>query len=198
MDKDRYEIRFGGSGGQGVITAAVIMAEAAGVYDGFHVCQTQSYGPQSRGGNSKAELIISEKEIDYPKVIKMDCLLAMNQAALDDYFYDFEPNGLLVVDSTFVEQTPTSRAISLPFTSMARELGKEIVANIVAIGAVAKLCGKVSLNSVEKAVLSRVPEKFRELNHQALIAGIKAAEEIDLSKLPSSIPLEDVYGDATS
>ncbi len=197
MEKDRYEIRFGGSGGQGVITAAVIMAEAAGVYDGFYVCQTQSYGPQSRGGNSKAELIISRQEIDYPKVIKMDCFLAMNQTALDDYFYDFEPNGLLVVDSTFVDQTPTSRAISLPFTAMARELGKEIVANIIAIGAVAKLCGKVSLESLEKAVVARVPEKYRDLNQQALNVGIKAAEEIDISKLPSSIALEDVYGDAT-
>lgn len=197
MEKDRYEMRFGGSGGQGVITAAVIMAEAAGVYDGYHVCQTQSYGPQSRGGNSKAELVISRREIDYPKVIKMDCLLAMNQAALDDYFYDFEPNGLLVVDATFVEQTPTSRTISLPFTAMARELGKELVANIIAVGAVAKLCGKVSLESVEKAVIARVPEKFRELNEQALIAGIKAAEEVDLDRLPRSIPLEDVYGDPT-
>ncbi|PLX48003.1 MAG: 2-oxoglutarate ferredoxin oxidoreductase subunit gamma [Desulfobulbaceae bacterium] len=190
-------MRFGGSGGQGVITAAVIMAEAAGVYDGYHVCQTQSYGPQSRGGNSKAELVISRREIDYPKVIKMDCLLAMNQAALDDYFYDFEPNGLLVVDATFVEQTPTSRTISLPFTAMARELGKELVANIIAVGAVARLCGKVSLESVEKAVIARVPAKFRELNEQALIAGIKAAEEVDLDRLPRSIPLEDVYGDPT-
>ncbi len=197
MEKDRYEMRFGGSGGQGVITAAVIMAEAAGVYDGYHVCQTQSYGPQSRGGNSKAELVISRREIDYPKVIKMDCLLAMNQAALDDYFYDFEPNGLLVVDATFVEQTPTSRTISLPFTAMARELGKELVANIIAVGAVARLCGKVSLESVEKAVIARVPAKFRELNEQALIAGIKAAEEVDLDRLPRSIPLEDVYGDPT-
>lgn len=197
MEKERYEMRFGGAGGQGVITAAVILAEAAGVYDGFNVCQTQSYGPQSRGGNSKAELVISRKEIDYPKVIKMDCFLAMNQTALDDYFYDFETNGLLVVDSTFVSQTPTSRAISLPFTAMARELGKEIVANIVAIGAVAKLCGKISLESVEKAVLARVPAKFRELNQQALIMGIKAAEQIDISKLPTSIALEDVYGDAT-
>lgn len=197
MEKDRYEIRFGGTGGQGVITAAIILAEAAGVYDGFHVCQTQSYGPQSRGGNSKAELIISSREIDYPKVIRMDCLLAMNQSALDDYFYDFEPNGLLVVDATFVDQTPTSRAISLPFTAMAREMGKEIVANIIAVGAVATLCDRFSLESVEKAVLARVPEKMRDLNLQALRAGIEAAAAIDLSRLPSSIPLEDVYGDAT-
>lgn len=187
MEKERYELRFGGSGGQGIITAAVIFAEAAGVYGDYYVCQTQSYGPQSRGGKSKAEVIISNKEIDYPHVIKMDCFLAMNQASLDAYFSDFEPNGLLIVDSTFVEQLPTSRAISLPFTRLAREeFGKEIVANIIALGAIGRLCGKVSLANLEQAVLARVPAQFRELNKKALDAGIRAVEEVDLDTLPRS------------
>ncbi len=193
MEKNRYEVRFGGSGGQGIITAAVILAEAAGVYGDFHVCQTQSYGPQSRGGRSKAEVIISKQEIDYPHVIKMDCFLAMNQPSLDAYFSDFEPNGLLIVDSTFVEQVPTSRAISLPFTRMAREdLGKEIVANIIALGAVVQLSGIISLASLEKAVLSRVPVKFRELNQQALQAGIAAAKQVNLGTLPRSSVTEEI------
>ena len=192
MKDDRYEIRFGGSGGQGIILAAVIFAEAAGVYEGYHVCQTQSYGPEARGGKSKAEVVISEEEIDYPKVIHMDLFLAMNQAALDAYFFDFKPNGILLADSTFVEQVPTSRALVLPFTRIARDdLGKEIVANIVALGAVGTLCPQVSLASLEKAVSSRVPEKFKDLNLKALHAGAEAAKAVDLSFLPRSIVPEE-------
>jgi len=192
MKDDRYEIRFGGSGGQGIILAAVIFAEAAGIYEGYHVCQTQSYGPEARGGKSKAEVVISSTEIDYPKVIQMDLFVALNQAALDAYFFDFKPNGILLADSTFVEQVPTSRALVLPFTRIAREeLGKEIVANIVALGAVGTLCGKVSLQSLEKAVIVRVPPKFKELNVKALHAGAQAAAKVDLSFLPRSIIVEE-------
>ena len=187
-------MRFCGSGGQGVITAAVIFAEAAGVYGDYYVCQTQSYGPQSRGGTSKAEVVISTQEIDYPSVVNMDCFLAMNQSALDSFFSDFNPKGLLIVDSTFVDQTPTSSSISLPFTEVARELGKEIVANIVALGAVAQLCDKVPIDDLEKAVLARVPPKFADLNREALFAGVKLAKDINLDGLSHSPTLDDIYG----
>ncbi len=177
-----------------MITAAVIFAEAAGVFGDYYVCQTQTYGPQSRGGSSKAEVIISTNEIDYPKVVNMDCLLAMNQTALDSFFSNFNPKGLLIVDSTFVDQTPTSGAISLPFTEKARELGKEIVANIVALGAVGYLSGKVSVENLEKAVFARVPEKFRELNREALYAGIELAQTVNVDSLTHSPSLDDIYG----
>lgn len=188
----RYEVRFGGSGGQGIILAAIVFAEAAGIYDGFHVSQTQSYGPEARGGKSKAEVVISTREIDYPKVLKMDLFLAMNQTALDAYFFDFRPNGLLLADSTFVEQFPTSRVIAIPFTRIARqELGKEIVANMVALGAVGHLCPKTSDDSIRKALLDRVPPHTREINLKALEAGIEAARAFDLSRLPRSIIPEE-------
>ncbi len=187
-------MRFCGSGGQGVITAAVIFAEAAGVFGDYYVCQTQSYGPQSRGGSSKAEVIISTKEIDYPQVVSMDCFLAMNQTALDSFFSNFNPKGLLIVDSTYVDQVPTTGAISLPFTEKARELGKEIVANIVALGAVGYLTGKVSVENLEKAVDARVPEKFRDLNREALHAGIELAKNVNMENLSRSPTLDDIYG----
>ena len=192
MKDDRYEIRFGGSGGQGIILAAVILAEAAGAYEGYHVCQTQSYGPEARGGRSKAEVVISNMEIDYPKVIQMDLFLAMNQAALDAYFFDFKPNGLLVVDSTFVKQTPSSRVITIPFTRIARdEIGNQMVANIVALGAVGKLSYKVSGESLEKAVIAKVPPRFKDLNLEALRIGMQKASEVNLSDLPRSIVPEE-------
>lgn len=174
---ERYELRLSGSGGQGLIIAGIILAEAAGIYDGKYVCQTQSYGPEARGGASKAEVVISEDEIDYPKAIKPDLLLAMNQKACDSYFFDLKPNGTLIVDSTFVKQVPTTRVISIPFTQIARaQLQKEMVANIVALGALARLTGVVSLKSLEAAVLSRVPPGTEELNKKALQAGIDAAK----------------------
>lgn len=188
MKEDRYEMRFGGAGGQGIILAAVIFAEAAGIYEGYHVCQTQSYGPEARGGRSRAEIVISHGEIDYPKVIGMDLFLAMNQTALDAYFFDCKPEGILLADATWVEQVPTSRALVLPFTAIARDqLGNELVANMVALGAVGAVCGMVSLVSLEKAVASRVPAKFKELNIRALHAGAGAAGEADLSALPRFI-----------
>jgi 2-oxoglutarate ferredoxin oxidoreductase subunit gamma len=173
----RYEIRLSGSGGQGVIIAGIILAEAAGIYDGKRVCQTQSYGPEARGGASKAEVVISDEEIDYPKAIKPDVLLAMNQKACDAFLFDLKPNGVLIVDSTFVKQLPTTKAIALPFSQIARvRLGKEMAANIVALGALAQLTGAVSLKGLEAAVLSRVPRGTEELNKKALEAGVEAAK----------------------
>ncbi len=190
--RERYEIRFSGSGGQGLITAAVVFAEAVGVYDGKYVCQTQSYGPEARGGKSKAEVVISDSPIDYPKALELDLLLAMNQAACDAYFYDLKPNGLLIVDSYLVEQYPTSRIITIPFTQIAREeIGRELVANMVALGAVGLLCGLVNLDNLEKALLARVPPGTEEMNSKALKRGIEEAARIDLNSLPRSIMSED-------
>jgi len=180
---ERYEIRLAGSGGQGLITAGIILAEAVGVYDGKYVCQTQSYGPEARGGASKAEVVISDHEIDYPKAMKPDLLLAMNQKSCDAFLFDLKPSGTLLVDSTLVKQIPTTKAIAIPFTKIAREkLGKEMVANIVALGALASLTGVVSLKSLEAAVLSRVPAGTEELNRSALEAGIEAAKNISREK----------------
>ena len=174
---ERYEVRLSGSGGQGIIVAGIILAEAAGICEGKQVCQTQAYGPEARGGASKAEVVISDAEIDYPKAITPDLVLAMNQKACDSYGYDLKPGGLIIVDGTLVKDLPTPRAIALPFTQIARqELGKEMVANIVALGALATLTRVVSFTSLELAVLNRVPPGTEELNKKALEAGVQAAK----------------------
>jgi 2-oxoglutarate ferredoxin oxidoreductase subunit gamma len=174
---ERYEIRLSGSGGQGLIIAGILLAEAAGIYDGKFVCQTQSYGPEARGGASKAEVVISDEAIDYPKAVKPDLLLAMNQKSCDVYFFDLKPTGLLIVDATYVKQVPTTRAVAIPFTHIAREkLGNEMVSNVIALGALATLTGVVSLKSLEAAILARVPSGTVELNKRALEAGIEAAK----------------------
>lgn len=190
--QERYEIRLSGSGGQGLITAAVVFAEAVGVYDGKYVCQTQSYGPEARGGKSKAEVVISSMPIDYPKALELDLLLAMNQAACDAYFYDLKPNGLLVVDAGLVEQHPTSRIIAIPFTRIAKEeIGRELVANMVALGAIGLLSGRVDLGNLERALLARVPKGTEEMNSKALQCGIEEARKVNLDDLPRAVMSDD-------
>ena len=187
MKRERYEIRLSGSGGQGIIMAAIILAEAAGVYDGKYVCQSQSYGPEARGGTSKAEVIVGNRTIDYPKAIRPDLLLAMNQEACDSYSSELKPEGVLVVDSTLVQQFSTGRAVAIPFTRIARnEIGKEMVANMVSLGALGVVSQIVSITSLEKALLSRAPKGTEEINLKALHAGIEAAKGIDLKNLPES------------
>ena len=193
----RYEIRLSGSGGQGLILMGIILAEAVGIYDGRYVAQTQSYGPEARGGLSKSEVVISDEEIDYPKAMKLDLLLAMNQKSCDDYFPDLKPEGLLIIDSTFVTQIPTSKAFQIPFTRIAREKFKrEVVANIIALGALTQLSSMVSPKAMESAVLGRVPKGTEKLNRDALRAGISAAKRTKKewmeAEIPPEIPKEDL------
>ena len=188
----RHEFRLAGSGGQGIIMAAIVLAEAAGVHEGKQVSQTQSYGPEARGGTCKAEVVISETAIDYPKVSKPDYLLAMNQASVNTYFGDLKPTGLLIVDSTLVTKVPTAKTVAIPFTKIAREeCGTDLVANMVALGALGWLSKDVSLESLEEALISRVPNGTEEMNLKALRAGVKAAENYDLKKLPQTVAEEE-------
>ena len=193
----RYEIRLSGSGGQGLILMGIVLAEAVGIYDGRYVAQTQSYGPEARGGSSKSEVVVSDEEIDYPKAMKLDLLLAMNQRSCDDFYQDLKPEGLLIVDSTFVTQIPTSKVFQIPFTRMAREKFKrEVVANIIALGALTQLTPIVSPKAMESAVLARVPKGTEKLNQDALKAGIAAAKQAKREwmkmEVPPEVPKEDL------
>ena len=189
----RFEIRLAGSGGQGLVLAGVILAEAAGIYDGKFVCQTQSYGPEARGGACKAEVVISDAEIDYPKAIRPDVILALNQKSLDAYLGDLKAEGVLLVDADLVQEVPETGALSIPFTRLAREAGRELVANIVALGALAAITGAVSPEALKAAVLARVPAGSRELNERALEAGLAAGAKIMAA--PRTTPSETGMGD---
>lgn len=174
----KVEIRLAGTGGQGVILASVILAEAAGVHEGRQVVQTQSYGPEARGGASKADVIIADEPILFPKCRKLDVLVLLSQQAVDRYIEDLKLRGTAITDSFYVRECPRENAICLPMAETARrELGRELFTNIVMLGALARVTDVVRLQSLERAVASRVPPKTLEVNHQALRRGWEIAEQ---------------------
>jgi len=166
--------------------AGIIVAAAAGSYVGQRVVQTVSYGPAARGGTSRADVVVSDWEIDFPKAMGLDLLLAMSQMACDESMDEVKPSGILVVDSQFVTQVSHPRVVKIPFTRIAREkCGREQMANIVALGALSQIIpampsgeGVVSVKSLEAAVLDRIPKGTEKLNRQAFEEGIKSAEEV--------------------
>jgi 2-oxoglutarate ferredoxin oxidoreductase subunit gamma len=177
--EDRYEIRLAGEGGQGMILAGVILAEAAAVHDGLNAVQTQSYGPEARGGASRSEVVIARGEIDYPKVMSADCLLCMSQEACDKFYPHVRDDGCIVVDSSNVSRVPSQRAIAVPISQIAEEAtGRRITASMVALGLVSGLTGVVSPQALEKAVADRVPAGTEEINLKALAAGFAEAERL--------------------
>ncbi len=174
---DRTEVRLAGEGGQGMILVGVILAEAA-LLDGINVVQTQSYGPEARGGASRSEVVISQGRIDYPKVIAADVLLAMSQEAVDRFGGELKEDGLMVVDASHVSRAPKV-AISVAITRLAEEAtGRRITASMTGLGLVSGLTGVVQRSALEQAVAARVPRGTEELNLTALGAGYAEAERL--------------------
>ena len=164
------ELRLSGSGGQGLILAGVILAEAA-LIDGKRAVQSQSYGPEARGGSSKAEVIISDDDIDFVKVQKCDMLLCLTQMAYDKYGKDFT-KVLILDESLNVTYPEPEKVVRIPILDTASEkLGRPVVANIVALGAVNGLLNLVSKEALLKAVISSVPKGTEDLNKRALESG---------------------------
>lgn len=177
---DRYEIRLSGSGGQGLVLAGVILAEAAAIHDNVYAVQSQSYGPEARGGASKSEVIVGTEPISYPKAVQPDLLLALNQESFNKYAPSIRPGGLIIADSEFVEDKLHGdyTLISLPITDLARtQVGRVMVVNILSLGIIQELTGIVTLPSLEKAVMARIPKGTEAVNSKALLTGIEAARK---------------------
>lgn len=173
----RVEFRLSGSGGQGLLLAGIVLAEAS-IFDGKNAVQTQSYGPEARGGSSKAEVVVSDQEVDYPKATDPDFLLALTQESYRTYGPAIG-KGMIVTDSSIVlDPAIRARTVALPILSTASEkIGKRVVANIVALGVLGGLSGVASSAKLKEAVLSRVPKGTEELNLAALEAGLALARE---------------------
>lgn len=172
----KIEMRLSGSGGQGVILAAIIFADAA-IEDGFNAIQTQSYGPEARGGASKAEVIISNEEIKYPKVMKANILLSLTQKSYDKYVASLDKNGILVVDESInVDENVPYKIYKLPILDIAQnKIGNHMVANIVSVGVLYSLLGEntISMETMKNSIINRVPPVTVDKNIKAFEEGIK-------------------------
>ena len=176
----RTEIRIGGFGGQGVILAGIILGKAASIFDNNEAVQTQSYGPEARGGASKCEVVVSDSKIDYPKVESPDIFVAMSNEALVKYIVDLKDEGTLIVDPgttdiedvrEFIDQH-NIKVYEAPATKTANdEIGLKIVANIVMVGAITKITGVISENAAIEAIKDSVPAGTEEKNINAFNAG---------------------------
>lgn len=176
---ERTEIRLAGEGGQGMILAGIILAEAAAIYDGKQATQTQSYGPEARGGASRSEVVISNSEIDHPEVLEPNIVVALSQEAYKKFAKTVRPDGLLIVDEDRVQCDPSLKVVKIPVVRLARETtGKAITANTVALGVLVGMTAVVSREAIEKAVNARAPKGTEEINRKALEAGFAAAEQV--------------------
>ncbi|MCR1848343.1 2-oxoacid:acceptor oxidoreductase family protein [Paraclostridium sordellii] len=170
----RKEIRLSGSGGQGLILAGIILAEGA-ILSNLNSVQTQSYGPEARGGASKAEVIISDGEINFPKARKADLLLCLTQKAFEEYSNTVKKGGTIIIDSMVDQKGFKSdgvEIIKVPIIESSKtNLGKEMVANIVALGVIGELIDEIDNDMLKRAILGRVPKGTEKLNEQAFKLG---------------------------
>lgn len=176
---DTKRIVFSGSGGQGLITAAIILAEAAVIYEGLNAVQTQSYGPEARGGATKADVVISEEPIHYPKVIRPHILVCLTQKAYNNFSGLIRPGGLLLTDSHYVKQERKvdARQVELGmYRAVMDKIGKPIAFNICMLGAMTRLTGLVSAESIMRVLETKIPVDFLETNKRALEIGLQLAD----------------------
>jgi 2-oxoglutarate ferredoxin oxidoreductase subunit gamma len=175
---DRVEIRIAGTGGQGLILAAKMLADAL-VATGRRVAQSQTYEPTSRGGFCNSDIVTSGEEVDYPLATALDSLVLLDRMAVPPSWPLLRPGALVIADTRLCPELPEGdvRALHLPMTRTAIELGSERVANIVALGALAALTGLCDRETLERAVRSETPRAFLDLNADALAAGFRLAQE---------------------
>jgi 2-oxoglutarate ferredoxin oxidoreductase subunit gamma len=172
---------FSGSGGQGVITAAIILAEAAVMHENLNAVQSQSYGAAARGGATRSDIIISDSEIHYPKVIQPNVLVCLTQAAYNAYYPIIRPGGLLLTDQRFVktEKKVDAQQVELPmYEAVMEHIGKPIVFNICMLGAVVGMTKLLQTDSIMNVLQDRIPSGFIEINQKAVNLGFDMGDAV--------------------
>lgn len=178
QELDRFEIRFSGLGGQGIITLGKVMGEGLAIGHGYNVTQTQSYGPEARGGSSRCDLVISSHPISYPKAESLDLLVALSQEACNAYYPYLKSGGVLVLESDLVKQPPTNKYLGLPYTNLAKEkVGIVQAMNTVVLGSLSYILPFINQATMRKSLESVLPEKIRAINTKAFNLGHRLAKK---------------------
>jgi 2-oxoglutarate ferredoxin oxidoreductase subunit gamma len=179
---ERCRIIFAGSGGQGIITAAIILAEAAVLYEGLDAVQSQSYGPEARGGSCRSDVIIADSGILFPKVIQPNVLACLSQEAYNRFSGFIRPGGLLLTDSHYIKQEKKvdAKQVELDmYEEVMDKIGTPIVLNICMIGVLIHLTQLVKLESIIKVLERRIPVDFLGASKKALRLGVKLVKNLD-------------------
>ena len=177
---ERSRIVFSGSGGQGVITAAIILAKAAAIFENKNAIQSQSYGAAARGGATRSDIIIDDSEIYFPKVIQPNILVSLTQESYNKFSQIIRPGGLLLVDSKYVtiEKKVDAKHIALPmYDTVMEEIGKPIVFNICMLGTLLGISQLIAPGSILKVLETTIPKDFMEMNKKALDLGMSMGEK---------------------
>jgi len=173
----KKEIRICGFGGQGVILAGFIIGKAASVFMDYHAVQSQSYGPEARGGAARSEIIISDEKIGYPRPLSVDCLVAMSQESFDTYRQDIRDDTVIIIDPDLVKNHNIGKSLyRVHAQQIAEELGNKIVTNIVMVGAFTGIFGLLKPEAVRESVIDSVPKRFTDLNVMAFDKGFEAGK----------------------
>jgi 2-oxoglutarate ferredoxin oxidoreductase subunit gamma len=174
-EKVRREVRIAGFGGQGVVTLGTILAVAAGIHEDLEVAQTQSYGPEARGGACRSDVVISDEPIDYTKPMALDLFIALSPAAMEQYWAEVrEGRTVVLVDKTLVPRTPehSPPVLAVEATQIAEEEFKDrVVANMIMLGAMAAISGWISLEALEQTLKGRISGRGLEAGRAALKRG---------------------------
>ncbi len=177
---ERHRFLLSGSGGQGIITLSILLAEAAVLHEGLTAVQSQVYGPQARGGATRADVIISDSAIFFPKVLRPNILVALTNEAAAKYLGLIRPGGICLYDPDLV--TPNvrvdARFKAIPMFAAVRErIGKPVVYNICVLGALAAVTRTVGMESLEKTLAARFDARQLPDNMKALRLGAELAGE---------------------
>jgi 2-oxoglutarate ferredoxin oxidoreductase subunit gamma len=175
---DKIEIRLAGFGGQGIVLLGNIIGKAAAIYNGQHAALTQSYGPESRGGSCRAEVIVSRSPIEYPYITAPQVQVILSQEAYNEFGAAAPEGTLLLTDAELVSvvRSPAARMISIPASRMAQDMGKPVVANIIMLGFLAAHSDFISRQALERAVRDFIPAGTESLNLQAFDMGFNYRE----------------------
>ncbi|MDD5223295.1 MAG: 2-oxoacid:acceptor oxidoreductase family protein [bacterium] len=184
LENPQIEIRISGFGGQGVIMSGFIIGRAAALYEGKQTVLTQSFGPEARGGSCSVQVIISDNRIDYPYVAQPRIQVCMSDEAYRKYGGYLGPHALLLYEEDIVRVNKDevaswgNRALGIPATRLAEELGKRLVVNIVMVGFFSAVTEYLKPESAKKAIQDLVPKGTEELNFKAFEQGYKYGKKM--------------------
>jgi 2-oxoglutarate ferredoxin oxidoreductase subunit gamma len=170
-----------------VIFLGYALGKAAAIQEGRHATLNQSFGPEARGSACSAEVILSDRPIDYPYIRRPSILISMSQDAFRRYVTSIEPSGLVLIDEDLVDAEPGDyEVMAVPATRIAEELGRRIIANMVMLGFIGATTRIVAKDAMREAVRTSVPSGTEELNLEAFDRGFAFGEELVAKKATKS------------